>query len=264
MQLQNKIILLSGADGGIGSVIADRLHQQGCKLILVGISEDGLQAVNQKLGKQHEVLAANLMLQKDRKKLVVKAEQLGGIDGIINNAGISDFAFVEQQDEKRLEMLININLLAPMVLCQMFIPMLKQREEAFILNMGSTFGSIGYPGFSGYVASKFGMRGFTETLRRELSDSQIQVMYLAPRAIKTPINSPAVVEMNEELGNAMDDPDVAADAVIDMLKNNKTSVYLGWPEKLFVRVNSLFPKIVDKALSGKLSAIRKFATKSYD
>jgi short-subunit dehydrogenase len=158
-----------------------------------------------------------------------------------------------------LERLISINLVAPMILCQMFIPLLKQKPEAFILNMGSTFGSIGYPGFSAYAASKFGMRGYTETLRREFADSNIQVMYLAPRATSTPINSSVVIEMNEKLGNAMDDPAIVADALITMLKTNKTSGYIGWPEKLFVRVNSLFPKIVDNALRGKLSTIRDFA-----
>lgn len=259
MKLDNKRILLTGADGGIGAVIAKQLHQQGSKLILVGIALSKLQALNRILENRHEVVAADLTEEANREQLYEKAKALGGIDGIINNAGISEFTFIEQQDAHALERLISINLTAPMILCQRFIPMLKQKEEAFIFNMGSTFGSIGYPGFSAYAASKFGIRGYTETLRRELADSHIHVMYLAPRATSTPINSSSVVEMNKQLGNAMDDPSVVADALISMLKKNKPTQYIGWPEKLFVRVNSLFPKIVDNALRGKLAAIRDFA-----
>jgi len=261
MQLDNKRILLTGADGGIGAVIAKQLHEQGCKLILVGIQESKLQKLNKFMQSHHEVFPADLTQESNRKALYNKAQELGGIDGLINNAGISEFTFIEQQDADALEKMININLIAPMILCQMFISMMKQKQEAVIFNMGSTFGSIGYPGFSAYAASKFGMRGYTETLRRELADSHIKVMYLAPRATKTPINSSSVVKMNEKLGNAMDDPKVVADALITMLQKNQTTRYIGWPEKLFVRLNSLFPKIVDNALRGKLSVIRDYASK---
>ncbi len=263
MKLENKRILLTGADGGIGALIARQLHAQGCKLILVGIQAKTLDELNQTMDSKHEVVAVNLTKEEEREVLFDLAKKSGGIDGIINNAGISEFTFIEQQDAHALERLMSINLVVPMILCQTYISMLKKKEEAFILNMGSTFGSIGYPGFSAYVASKFGIRGYTETLRRELAESKINVMYLAPRATNTPINSPAVIEMNYELGNAMDHPSVVANAVISMLEKGQTSRYLGWPEKLFVRVNSLFPKIVDKALRGKLPIIREFSTKKY-
>ena len=259
MKLKNKRILLTGADGGIGSSIAKQLYYQGCKLILVGISEGPLEKLNQQMENHHEVIAADLSTDEGRQKLFDKAEELGGIDGLINNAGIMDFSFIGEQSSKKLEALISINLVSPMILCQMFVPMLKVKPESFILNMGSTFGSIGYPGFSAYSASKFGMRGYTETLRRELSDSNVQVMYLAPRGVKTPINSPAIVEMNEKLGSKMDDPSVVSSAVLTMLNKGQDTSYLGWPEKLFVKVNGIFPKIVDKALGSKLSIIREFA-----
>ncbi len=263
MKLENKRILLTGADGGIGALIARQLHAQGCKLILVGIQAKTLDELNQTMDSKHEVVAVNLTKEEEREVLFDLAKKSGGIDGIINNAGISEFTFIEQQDAHALERLMSINLVVPMILCQTYISMLKKKEEAFILNMGSTFGSIGYPGFSAYVASKFGIRGYTETLRRELAESKINVMYLAPRATNTPINSSAVIEMNYELGNTMDHPAVVANAVISMLEKGQTSRYLGWPEKLFVRVNSLFPKIVDKALRGKLPVIREFSTKKY-
>lgn len=262
MQLQNKRILLTGADGGIGSMIAKKLDQQSCELILVGRDQSPLEKLNASLQNRHSVIAVDLTKKQERQILYDKVDEMGGIDGLINNAGISEFTFIEDQDPDAVQRLMLINLVIPMILCQHFIGMLKQRNYSFIMNMGSTFGSIGYPGFSAYVASKFGIRGYTETLRRELADSNIQVFYLAPRATKTPINSSAVVSMNEKLGNAMDDPLRVADALVSMLEKNQTSRYLGWPEKLFVRINHLFPFVVDNALRGKLSIIRSFANKA--
>ena len=259
MLLINKRVLITGADGGIGSVIAERFHQQGSELILLGLSKENLDALNRKLDGQHTVVVADLTDEQARENLVEDMAQAGGLDILINNAGISDFSLVEDQDPARLESLLKINLYVPMMLCQQFLPQLKGKPQAAIVNMGSTFGSIGYPGFSAYSASKFAIRGYTETLRRELLDSSVQVVYLAPRAVKTPINTPAVVALNEELGNAMDEPHVVADALVGMIIHNKTTEYLGWPEKLFVRVNSLLPRIVDNALRGKLDVIRKFA-----
>ncbi len=261
MQLQDKVILLTGADGGIGSTIAKQLHQQGCQLIITGRSEEPLNQLNQEMQGHHHVVVADLSHANDRQGLFDRVQKLGGIDGLINNAGLSEFTFVEQQDTQYLETLLTVNILAPMVLCQLFIPMLKQKSESFILNMGSSFGSIGYAGFSAYCSSKFAIRGYTETLRRELADSPIQIMYLAPRATKTPINSPEVIAMNKALGNHMDEPEQVAQTLITMLKKNQQTVYMGWPEKLFVKINSIFPKLVDHALRSKLSIIRNCATK---
>ena len=138
---------------------------------------------------------------------------------MINNAGVSQFALTAQQDYPHQ---IELNLLVPMQLCQMLLPQLQQRPEAVIVNVGSAFGSIGYPGFSGYCASKFGLRGFTEALKRELAASQVRVLYFAPRATDTSINSAAVVEMNQQLGTRMDSPDFVAAQLLAQLKSSQS------------------------------------------
>jgi len=140
------------------------------------------------------------------------------------------------------------------------LPLLKTRAQAAIVNIGSTFGSIGHPGFASYCASKFGLRGFTEALRREVSDTNIQVFYIAPRAVQTDMNSAAVVQLNRELGNTMGEPAVVVDALLRLLtKNAGGDYFLGWPEKLFVRLNGLLPKVVDGALSKQLTTIKRLA-----
>jgi short-subunit dehydrogenase len=125
--------------------------------------------------------------------------------------------------------------------------------------MGSVFGSIGYPAYAVYSATKFAMRGFTEALRRELAGSNVAVHYLAPRATRTPINAASVERMNAELGVAMDDPSVVGVALCTMLENNTPFAVVGWPEKLFARVNAVLPGAVDGALRKQLPTIRRYA-----
>ena len=121
------------------------------------------------------------------------------------------------------------------------------------------FGSLGYPGFAAYSATKFALRGFTEALRRELADSKIGVHYFAPRATRTGMNTSAVDRMNAELKVAMDPPAQVAAAACSMLEAGKTGVVFGWPEKLFVRINALLPGVVDGSLRKQLPVIRRHA-----
>src|SRR5690606_22629139 len=104
------------------------------------------------------------------------------------NAGVMDFSLFRQQDSQAITHTIQLNLLAQMLLTQSLLPLLEKPLEASLVFVGSTLGSIGHPGFTAYCASKFGLRGFAESLRRELADTAIQVHYLAPRATNTGLN----------------------------------------------------------------------------
>jgi len=102
--------------------------------------------------------------------------------------------------------MINTNVTATILLTQQVLPFLN-KDCGRILIIGSSFGALGFPGFAAYCASKFALRGFAEALRRELADSKIQVAHLAPRATNTRLNSDAVVELNDVLGNSVDEPE---------------------------------------------------------
>ncbi len=263
MYLKNIRVLLTGATGGIGQAIAQALDNQGSRLLLVSRSAERLEALCSSLqGNQHEFIATDLTVADDRNRLVERCESIdGGIDLLINNAGIGEFQFLEKQTQSRIEEVITINLVSPILLCQSLVPHLKSRPAAQIVNIGSTYGSIGYPGFTTYCASKFGLRGFSEALRRELADTSIGVSYIAPRSTRTGFNATNVVAMNEALGNTMDSPTVVARRVVDVIqKSDQVEHYMGWPEKFFVRVNALLPNMVDNNLKKQLSKIRHFAS----
>ncbi len=263
MDIHGKNVVLTGASGGIGRALAEKLSAEGARLILVGRNQQKLiQLLDDLGGHLHRAVAADLAEASGRRALLDYCEN-GGFDGIhllINNAGVNEFSLFEQQSQDAIVKMVNINLVSPMLICQDLLPFLKQHPGSQIINIGSTFGSIGYPGFGAYCASKFGLRGFSESLRRELADTGVQVSYIAPRATQTSLNSDNIVAMNDALGTAMDKPSLVADEVMQIITTPAgTDRYLGWPEKLFVRINALLPAIVDSSLRKQLPIIRRFA-----
>ena len=261
MNITGKKILLTGASGGIGEAFARMLDHEGAELMLAGRNAASLEKINATLGGRHRIVVADLGTDEGRTAVYTLCCRTG-IDMLINNAGISDFAPLEEQQPETICQMIHTNLLAPILLTQSLLPLLKMARAGMVINIGSTFGTIGYPGFSAYSATKFGLRGFTEALRRELGDSTISVRYLSPRATRTDMNSDIVNEMNCALGNATDTPEQVAVALKLLITGKKQSLYLGWPEKLFVRINSLFPSLVDGAIAKQLSTILAFARRA--
>jgi len=267
MNLRDKGILITGATGGIGEAICNALdsrpeNERIKGLVLVGRNSSKLEELAATLKSPCHLVVAN-MTSAEGQRAIADACQAQDVDIVINTAGTLDFNLFSHQDTALIESMVQLNLLAPMTLTSELLPHLKAKKESLILFVGSTFGSIGHPGFTAYCASKFGLRGFVEALRRELSDTGIVVHYLAPRATRTSLNSAAVNDLNQALGNSSDAPEVVAAAALKLLQTSKgTNRYLGWPEKLFVRLNSLFPGIVDSALGKKLGLVKSFTTTS--
>ena len=147
-----------------------------------------------------------------------------------------------------MEAVINTNLLAPMLLTQKLLPLLRRQDEALVLNVGSIVGSIGMPGQVAYCSSKFGLHGFSEALRRELRGSSVRVVYVAPRATDTDMNDPLMREVNEQTGVRTDDSAVVARCILNAMTGTKRERFIGWPERLFVKINGLLPGLVDRSL----------------
>ncbi|QFT56554.1 SDR family oxidoreductase [Microbulbifer sp. THAF38] len=255
-------VLITGASGGIGSAISRLLAEQGHRLLLQGRNTARLQQLKVGLphSDRHQVLVADLCDGASRSELVRSCEQLpGGVDVLVNNAGIASFSLLSDIGDAELGRLLHTNLIAPMALTRDLLPTLQRSEHAAIINIGSAFGHIGHPGFGAYGASKAGLHGFTETLRRELAGSKVRVHYLAPRAVDTPLNSDAVNDLNRALGNKSDSPQFVAAQCLRLLQSKHgRRRFIGWPERLFIKVNALLPSLVDSALAKKLPLVRQF------
>lgn len=263
MKLESRRVLLTGATGGIGRVVARRLLDEGAHVLLVGRDEIALRELLRSFafaGERVHAQVADLTQRAARAALCEVARQWhGGIDVLINNAGINPFSMYEDLTPEQLDETLAINLQAPMHLCRDLLPFLRSRESAAIVNVGSVFGAIGLPGSVAYSATKFAIRGFSEALRRELADSRVVVKHLAPRATRTAMNSAAVEEMNSRLKVAMDPPERVARELVSLLARRRYSTVVGWPEKFFVKVNALFPGVVDRAVRGRLAIVRTCA-----
>lgn len=262
--MRGRTVLLTGATGGIGAAIAARLAAQGARLLLVARSSVELQALRDRLPRAvapHVTIPADIASNEGRSAIQHAVASLGApLFALVHAAGISAFALLPDTEASDIEAQMSVNAVAPILLTRDLLSRLDP-AGARILSIGSSFGGIGYPGFTAYCASKFALRGFTEALRRELGDSAVQVAHLAPRATQTPINSPAVCAMNRALGNAMDPPDLVARQVERMLLARRMrNRAIGWPERLFLRINAVLPALVDGALRKQLPAIKRFAT----
>ena len=255
-------ILLTGAAGGIGSVIAESFAATGARLLLTDLNAAALSELAQRLQQQHstevQIVAADLSSEPGRRQIAAAAQAFRA-NVLINSAGFNRFGLLADISITDVERIFYINVLSPILLCQALLPWFTSQESAHIVNIGSTFGSLGYAGFASYSASKFALRGFSEALRRELADTGVRVHYLAPRAVRTAFNEDAVNRMNTALGVTMDDPGVIPGAIASMLKRGQSEYYIGRPERFFVKLNALFHKLVDKGLSGQLATIQLHA-----
>lgn len=264
-QQQPRTVLLTGASGGLGSAIARLLAEQGDRLLLQGRNTGRLEQLRRSLAspERHRVLPVDLLDSSGRRALVQMCFEEAGLDVLINNAGISRFALLGDLDDRELTDILHTNLLVPMALTRDLLPLLQRSSVAAVINVGSAFGHIGHPGFSAYSASKAGLFGFTEALRRECADSGVRVHYLAPRAVDTELNTPAVRALNRALRNKSDTPAVVARQCADLLrKGSGQRRFIGWPERFFIKINALFPSLVDSALSKKMPVIRRYARQS--
>lgn len=258
MRLPESVVILTGASGGIGLELAGQLCTAGAQVLGVSRHVGELAGLIKRYPDQLCWQAADLRTRQGREQVVRRAHEMGGVNVLINAAGVNRFALLDQLDEHALDELLDINLTAPLQLTRACLPLLRAQPKALVVNVGSIYGSIGYPGYATYCASKFALRGFSEALRRELADTTVNVLYAAPRATRTGMNSSAVTALNQALKVGMDDPADVARAVLEAVQSERGELYLGWPEKLFVRINGILPGVVDRALRKQLPVIRRY------
>jgi short-subunit dehydrogenase len=260
MNLFGSRILLTGATGGIGRCLALELARRGARLVLTGRDATSLARLAGQIsntGAHATILPFDLARPGSHASLVAGAlESLGGIDALVNNAGRSHFGAFADQDEAAMRELIETNLTAPLLLTRAVLPHLVQRGTGCIVNIGSVFGAIGFPYNAAYSASKFALRGFSEALRRELADTGVKVLYVAPRATATAMNGPAARALLSETGTAVDAPEKVAIVIANALAGDSKEVIVGGPEGYFARLNALLPRLVDSALikQGRVAA----------
>ncbi|OHE84176.1 MAG: short chain dehydrogenase [Lysobacterales bacterium RIFOXYD1_FULL_69_11] len=261
MDLTGRSVILTGASGGIGEPLFAALTDAGAHVLAVGRNEVRLRELAQYVpaGALHRVVA-DVATAEGRARVLQAAHAMRPLPSVlVLGHAQSAFGLFQEQDPDAMARLLQTNLVAPMLLIRMLLPVLQTHDRAAVAVLGSTFGSLAFPGFAAYSASKFGLRGLTEALAREYADTPVRFQYLSPRATRTPFNTPAVDALNAELKTPSDDPAEVARQLVGALQRGTSRLQIGWPEKLFARLNGLLPGLVDRSLRTQLPAVRRHA-----
>lgn len=174
MEIRGKRIVVTGATRGIGRELAEKLAAQGARLALVARSKDSLEELARRLG--GKAFAADLGRPTDVDGLIERIEaDGGGVDVLVNNAGISNIGYVLNQSRESIETLFRVNLLSPIHLCQQVIPRMLERGGGHIVNMGSIAGFMPPPGLVHYGSSKSALAQYTAGLRIDLRGLPIRL-----------------------------------------------------------------------------------------
>ena len=186
--LHDKTVLITGAGGGFGRHMVQQFRAAGAKLLLTDISDAALAQVIDDAGSDLlGCVATDLATAAGSRAVADLCTASGAPDVLINNAGIAVAGRSDHVPQERWESLMQLNLLAPMRLCSQFVPAMIERGSGHIVNISSVAGWIGARGLSSYCASKFGLRGYGDSLAYELDGTGVRITTVYPCFSRTPI-----------------------------------------------------------------------------
>jgi short-subunit dehydrogenase len=256
MNLAGKTALITGAGTGIGRALAIEASRCGIMVALTGRRPEKLQLTRAQLASPANCLViAGDVTQPEARHVIRRrlTDEWGRLDVLVNNAGIIVAGPLALAGDAELDRLIAINLSAPMALIRDMLPLLRAAAPSRIVNVGSVLGDIGFPAFAAYSASKFGLRGLSVALRRELKGVGISVTYAAPRGVKTEATA-AVADIVETLEMPLDAAERIARQIWNGVAAGRRSVHPRGRERIFMLVERLLPSIVDRVLNAQLKS----------
>ena len=236
--LRDRVAVVTGAGSGIGRATVERLAREGCSLALVDIDAERLIETSKALeATEVKVTLHTADVADPTRMAALPAEvvaQHGAVHIVVNNAGVSVLKTFEQHTLDDFQWLVGINFWGVIHGCKFFLPELLKADEAHIVNISSMFGFIGVPGQSSYCATKFAVRGFSESLWAELAATNIGVTSIHPGGIATNIDKTVRVmeeaarenltKMFEQYGHP---PDDVAKAILLGIRKRKLRVIVG-------------------------------------
>ncbi|MDZ4095276.1 MAG: SDR family NAD(P)-dependent oxidoreductase [Paracoccaceae bacterium] len=250
-----KTVLITGAGSGIGRALAIEAAKRGHALILCGRRAASLGETAALTEGPTRVVLADVTTPGGRAALEVATRD--GLDILINNAGTLSVGHLGDQNDAAIETMVCTNLTAPILLTRDLLPALRARQGR-VVNIGSVFGDIAYPFFATYSATKFGLRGFSDALRREMSGQGISVTYIAPRATHTAAET-AFGALIGPMQMTLDSPEVVAKQAWNAIARGKRESFPKGKERFFVTVQRLFPRVIDASVGAQARDTRTLA-----
>ena len=270
MKVNGKTILVTGAGSGMGRELTLRLLEMGAKVVAVDLNEESLKETASLSPVKEERLYTKVLNITDKEAVLKLPEELktefDEVDGIINNAGIiQPFVNVEELDIEKIEQVMNVNFYGTLYFIKAFLPSLKTRREAHIVNISSMGGFLPVPGQSIYGASKAAVKLLTEGLSSELTETNVKVTVVFPGAIETNITTNSGLEAmgnsNEEDAKKSDfqplPADEAAKIIIDGMENDAYRVLVGKDATFLDRFSRFSPKRAAAFIAKKMASLKQ-------
>lgn len=242
------VVILTGASSGIGEATALRLGRPGMTLVLAARREPELTAVAERVvanGGAAVTVPTDVRDPDQVTALIERARAVNGrIDALVNNAGVGTKPSV-LVDEDSVDRAIAVNLRAPIRLMRAVIPIMEEQGAGGIVNIGSVAGEVGIGGV--YSATKFGLRGMTDSVRRELAGTGVTVTLIEPGYIATPGNAHRT---------GLPGPEIVAAAVERALRRPRRRIIVPFKYRAAVLLSNTFPAITDRVYAGKAARRR--------
>lgn len=267
MKVANKVIVVTGAGGGIGGELVLELLKRGAKVAAVDLQAESLQAISKRVGTKADHLSTHPLDITNKTKVqqlpAAVMKEHGEIDGLINCAGIvQPFVTVNELDYAAVERVMGVNFYGTLYMTKAFLPHLLKRDEAYIANVSSMGGFLPVPGQSVYGASKAAVKLLTEGLYAELLDTPVRVSIVFPGATDTNITKNSKVKMP-----ALKNPDAAkssfkllspqksAEIIITGIEKNKPQIFTGSDSKLMNRLYRFNPVFATKFITKQMKSL---------
>lgn len=249
-RLDGLTVALTGAAGGLGGLLAAGLGERGAQVIGIDrVPSPGCA----------RAIVADLSDPTDLDRLAASLAELR-IDILANVAGLQYFGPLERQGAERIRLGYAVNLVAPAVLAAALAPQMIARGEGQIVNIGSMMGAVPYPYFTAYSSAKAGLKAFSQALRRELAGRGVTVTHIAPRAVRTGFNSPAVERFMADTRMSADQPECVAARIVAAIEARAHDVSIGLAERFYSQLNAALPGMIDRGLSGQVAKARALFT----
>ena len=255
---QEKVALITGASSGIGEATARCFASNGYRVAMAARRLERLETVKAEIeaagGHAHAIRADVTSLEEIQTMVAETISQWGQVDVLVNNAGFGRFGWLEELDPERdVRAQIDVNLTGTILAAREVLPHMIERRTGHIINMASMAGYVATPTYTVYAASKYGLRGFTEALRREVRVWGVHVSAIFPGGVdskefaekagvqkrKTGITTPKWLKLSLE--------DVAQ-AVYRVAQRRSGMVVLPWLMRFSILTNNWFPGLLDRTI----------------